>query len=148
MYVTFILLTEITLVVRVSKESDLSHTPIAVTQTLSSLRLANAQLHEQNSSNLALLHAKEAELQETQQACQKLQEESGRSNEEVTDLKDRLRRADQRVVLAERETGFLQAMMVNSGLFPNFEALMRTRPSCRQVSRRKIQRKVVTLRRQ
>lgn len=102
---------------RASKVSGPSHTPISVTQSLSSLRLDNARLLEENGSNVALLRVKDAELVNAQRSLQELESEVERVGDEAGSLKDRLGRAEQRAVLAERETGFLQAMVVRIVVF-------------------------------
>ncbi len=84
-----------------TSSSSPSHTPVSVTQNISSLRLANAKLLEENGSNVALLRVKEVELADVQETLGESQSEAERLEGEVIALKDKLRRAEQRAVLAE-----------------------------------------------
>ena len=55
---------------------------------------------------------KEVELANAQETSWELQSDVEGLKREAVALRDKLSRAEQRAVLAERETGFLQAMMV------------------------------------
>lgn len=92
--------------------SSPSKTPISVTQSLSELRLTHARLLEEHGATVALLRRREAELAdadaretESQQAIQTLQAD-------LRAVKDKVGRREQRALLAEREVGFLQALVV------------------------------------
>ena len=97
---------------RASKAAEPSKTPISVTQSLSALRLTYARLLEEHGANVALLRRREAELAELDAQLQGEQakvDELQRSLEAVT---DKARRLEARADLAERDVGFLKAMLV------------------------------------
>ncbi|TCD71053.1 coiled-coil domain-containing protein mad1 [Steccherinum ochraceum] len=96
-----------------SSSSAPSKTPVSVTQSLSNLRLNYARLLEEHGSNSALLRRREVELSESEEREQKLNKVVARLQKEVDILKDKVVRAEQRSVLAEREVGFLQAMITS-----------------------------------
>ncbi|KAF7319368.1 hypothetical protein HMN09_00274700 [Mycena chlorophos] len=96
--------------------SSSSATPISITNSLSALRLQNAQLLEDNGATTAMLRAKEAELvnaetcvTESLSAIEKLETQAGI-------LKDSLARAEQRASLADREVGFMKALVSSYSL--------------------------------
>ncbi|KAJ7057139.1 spindle assembly checkpoint component Mad1 [Mycena amicta] len=96
--------------------SSSSATPISLTHSLSALRLQHAQLLEDHGATTALLRAKEAELAnvegrvtETQDAIEKLENQTGI-------LKDKLSRAELRAELADREVGFMKALVSSYSL--------------------------------
>jgi transposase-like protein len=95
-----------------SSSSVSSKTPVSITKNLSDLRLAHAQLLEEHGANVALLRRREAEIgdlerreRESQLAVESLQTD-------VRGLKEKVGRREQRVILAEREVGFLNALVV------------------------------------
>lgn len=83
-----------------------------MTQSLSALRLTYARLLEEHGSNAALLRRREVELSEADKREKEVGASKAKLERELGALKDKLVRAEQRSVLAEREVGFLQAMMV------------------------------------
>ncbi len=91
-----------------------SKTPVSVTQSLSSLRLAHARLMEEHGSNVALLRHREQEITELQTRDAEAQETLKELRAEIRTLKDRVTRSEHKVTLAEREVSFLQAMVVRS----------------------------------
>ncbi|KAH8105330.1 MAD-domain-containing protein [Cristinia sonorae] len=96
-----------------SNSTTPSRTPVSVTQSLSNLRLKNARLLEEHGSNVALLRRREMELAESEEREKELVNTCTKLEKEVEGLKDKVARADQRSALAEREVGFLQAMITS-----------------------------------
>ncbi|TFK81214.1 MAD-domain-containing protein [Polyporus arcularius HHB13444] len=90
-----------------------SKTPVSVTQSLSSLRLAHARLMEEHGSNVALLRHREQEITELQTRDAEAQETLKELRAEIRALKDRVTRSEHKVTLAEREVSFLQAMVAS-----------------------------------
>ncbi|KAI0740089.1 MAD-domain-containing protein [Earliella scabrosa] len=90
-----------------------SKTPVSVTQSLSSLRLAHAQLMEEHGSNVALLRHREQELSALQDREAETQETLKELHAKVRALKDRATRSEHKVPLAEREVNFLKAMVAS-----------------------------------
>ncbi|KAI0367856.1 MAD-domain-containing protein [Pilatotrama ljubarskyi] len=90
-----------------------SKTPVSVTQSLSTLRLAHARLLEEHGSKMALLRHREQELVESQAREAEAQESIKDLRSEVRSLKDKLTRSNHKVSLAEREISFLQAMVAS-----------------------------------
>ncbi|KAI0704400.1 spindle assembly checkpoint component Mad1 [Cerioporus squamosus] len=90
-----------------------SKTPVSVTQSLSSLRLAHARLMEEHGSNVALLRHREQEITELQRREVEAQQASKELRAQVRALKDRATRSEHKVILAEREISFLQAMVAS-----------------------------------
>ncbi|KAI0631745.1 MAD-domain-containing protein [Trametes polyzona] len=96
-----------------AEPSTPSKTPVSVTQSLSTLRLAHARLLEEHGSNVALLRHREQELVESQQREADAQETIKELRAEVRSLKDKVTRNQHKVSLAEREISFLQAMVAS-----------------------------------
>ncbi|KAI0357178.1 MAD-domain-containing protein [Trametes cingulata] len=90
-----------------------SKTPVSVTQSLSTLRLAHARLLEEHGSNVALLRHREQELAESQTREAEAQDTIKELRAEVRSLKDKVTRSNHKVSLAEREISFLQAMVAS-----------------------------------
>ncbi|CAL1701807.1 unnamed protein product [Somion occarium] len=86
---------------------------VAVTQSLSDLRLKYATLLEENGSNVALLHRREKELEDAQERENAFGKRIEDLEAEIELLKEGLTRAEQRASLAEREVGFQQAMLAS-----------------------------------
>ncbi|KAA1476387.1 hypothetical protein DENSPDRAFT_867280 [Dentipellis sp. KUC8613] len=87
-----------------------SQTPVSVTQSLSELRLIHAQLLEEHGVNLALLRRREAELAEANDRNNEAAETIAELQHESKRQKEKARRLEQAVALAEREAGFLKAL--------------------------------------
>ncbi|RPD52551.1 MAD-domain-containing protein [Lentinus tigrinus ALCF2SS1-7] len=90
-----------------------SKTPVSVTQSLSTLRLAHAHLMEEHGSNVALLRHREQEITELQAREAEAQKTSKDLRAQVRALKDQATRSEHKVTLAEREVSFLQAMLAS-----------------------------------
>ncbi|KAJ3554807.1 hypothetical protein NM688_g2917 [Phlebia brevispora] len=95
------------------KTTDPSHTPISVTQNLSSLRLTHARLLEEHGASKALLRRREHELADAEQATKEAQEAIAKLQEERDSLRDKAVRNEHRADLAEREVNFLKAMVAS-----------------------------------
>jgi len=96
--------------------STLSKPSLSVVQKLSELRLTHARLFEEHGATLAILRSREAELAKTQESLAEAQSTITALHAEVRGLKDKVTRRDQRTQLAERELGFLQALVVRMRL--------------------------------
>ncbi|KAI8976346.1 MAD-domain-containing protein [Trametes punicea] len=90
-----------------------SKTPVSITQSLSNLRLAHARLLEEHGSNVALLRHREQELRESQAREAEAQNTIKKLRSEVGSLKDKWMRSEHKNLLAQREIGFLQAMLAS-----------------------------------
>lgn len=99
---------------RASRAAPPSRTPVSVTQNLSDLRLTYARLLEENGSTVAQLRRREAELATLEGELEAEQQTVERLRHELDVVKDRASRFEQRAGLAERDTGFLKAMVVRS----------------------------------
>ena len=97
---------------RASKTSEPSKTPVSVTQSLSSLRLTYARLLEENGSNVAMLRRREAELEEVEAQLREEEQATTKLRHELELVKVKADRFDNRAQLAERDVGFLKAMVV------------------------------------
>ena len=89
-----------------------SNTPISVTQSLSELRLIHARLLEEHGAITALLRQREVEIAE-------LARQQAEAKETISFLEHNLQihqaqivRRETKALLAEREVGFLQALLV------------------------------------
>lgn len=100
---------------------------MSVTQNLSELRLTYTRLLEENGSTVAQLRRREAELVTLEGELEAEQQTVERLRHELDVVKDRASRFEQRAGLAERNTGFLKAMVV--GLSRAFAVSMLTEPS-------------------
>lgn len=93
--------------------SSPSQTPVSVTQSLSALRMEHARLLEEHGATVALLHQREKELADSESSLKDQRETIERLQSEVRVLKDIVNRKEQKVTLAEREVGFLQALLAS-----------------------------------
>jgi hypothetical protein len=95
-----------------AESSMSSKTPISVTKNLSDLRLAHARLLEEHGANVALLRRREAEIKDLEQREGEAQVAVKTLQADVRASKEMVGRREQRVMLAEREVGFLNALVV------------------------------------
>ena len=105
----------LTFIFRANRSSDLSmpsNTPISVTQSLSELRLIHARLLEDHGSTTALLRQREAEIAELDRQQVEAQETISSLEHSLRTHQDQIVRRETRALLAEREVGFLQALLV------------------------------------
>ncbi|KAJ7293280.1 spindle assembly checkpoint component Mad1 [Mycena rebaudengoi] len=93
-----------------------SKTPVSITQDLSSLRLAHARLVEDHGGTVALLRSKEAELSNAEARAAEAQATIEKLENEVNTLNDKAYRYEQRTRLAEREVGFMKALVSSYSL--------------------------------
>jgi mitotic spindle assembly checkpoint protein MAD1 len=89
-----------------------SKTPISVTKSLSDLRLAHARLFEEHGANVALLRLREAEIRDLEQRESEAQVTAEALQTGIRLLREKVVRREQRIMLAEREVGFLNALVV------------------------------------
>ncbi|THH15458.1 hypothetical protein EW146_g5021 [Bondarzewia mesenterica] len=87
-----------------------SKVPVSVTQSLSALRLAHANLLEEHGANIALLRRRESELVEAQDLNAEKEETIESLHQEKRSLLDQVSHLERDTSLAEREVGFLQAL--------------------------------------
>ena len=100
---------------RANKSNEIntpSKPSLSVVQNLSELRLTHARLFEEHGATSAILRSRETELAKTQESLSDAQSMITALRAEVRGLKDMVTRRDQRTQLAERELGFLQALVV------------------------------------
>lgn len=100
---------------RANKSSELttpSSTPISITQSLSELRLIHARLLEEHGATTALLRQRETELVELERQQVEAQEAISSLEHNLRTYQDQIVRRETRALLAEREVGFLQALLV------------------------------------
>ncbi|CAK5278166.1 unnamed protein product [Mycena citricolor] len=86
------------------------------TSALSILRLQHARLLEDHGVTTAHLRAKETELKDAEHRVTEAQTAIERLEADVSLLKDTTRRAEQQVRLAEREVGFMKALLSSYSL--------------------------------
>lgn len=86
---------------------------LSLVQSLSELRLTHARLFEEHGATVAVLSSREAELTKTQEMLSETQATVGSLRAEVSMLKAKVTRREQRAQLAERETGFLRALVAS-----------------------------------
>ncbi|KAH0835724.1 spindle assembly checkpoint component Mad1 [Lanmaoa asiatica] len=86
---------------------------VSVIQSLSELRLTHARLLEDHGANIAVLRSREAELARANESFLEAQGMMGTLQGDVQSLKDKVARREQRAQLAEREVGFLQALVAS-----------------------------------
>ncbi|PPQ94910.1 hypothetical protein CVT25_004396 [Psilocybe cyanescens] len=96
-----------------SNNTQLSSTPIAVTKTLSDLRLTHARLLEEHGATVALLRQREAELADYERQDAQSQQNISTLEQNTRILKDKVARREVRTQLAEREVTFLQALVAS-----------------------------------
>jgi mitotic spindle assembly checkpoint protein MAD1 len=89
-----------------------SKTPVALTQSLSALRLTHARLLEDHGATKALLRQREAEITAFEQRESEAQHTADSLRAEVRGLREKVERSERTTALAEREVGFLQALVV------------------------------------
>ncbi|KAI6024232.1 spindle assembly checkpoint component Mad1 [Pisolithus marmoratus] len=90
-----------------------SDSSLSLVQSLSGLRLTHARLFEEHGATVAVLSSREAELTKTQDMLSEAQSTVGTLQAEVNALKGKVTRREQRAQLAERETGFLRALVAS-----------------------------------
>lgn len=90
-----------------------SNTPISVTQSLSELRLIHARLLEEHGATTALLRRREAEMAELDRQHLEAQGTISSLEHDLRTHQDQIVRRETRALLAEREVGFLQALLVS-----------------------------------
>ncbi|KAJ6612824.1 hypothetical protein B0H10DRAFT_2051287, partial [Mycena sp. CBHHK59/15] len=95
----------------VPSTSTPSKTPVSVTHSLSALRLEHAQLLEDHGATVALLRSKEAELANAESRITDAQEAIEKLESQINTLNDKAYRCEQRTLLAEREVGFMKALV-------------------------------------
>ncbi|KAF7342010.1 hypothetical protein MVEN_01788200 [Mycena venus] len=100
----------------VASTSTPSKTPVAVTQSLSVLRLQHAQLLEDHGATTALLRSKEAELANAELHATEAQETIEKLESKVNLLNDKAYRCEQSTALAERELQFMKALVSSFSL--------------------------------
>ena len=101
---------------RANKSSEFttpSNTPISITQSLSELRLIHARLLEEHGATTALLRQREAEIAELTRQQVEAQEIISSLEHSLRTHQDQFVRRETRALLAEREVGFLQALLVS-----------------------------------
>jgi len=89
-----------------------SNTPVSVTQSLSELRLVHARLLEEHGATTALLRRREAEIVELDRQQVEAQETISSLELDIRAHQDQIVRRETKALLAEREVGFLQALLV------------------------------------
>ncbi|KAJ7135484.1 spindle assembly checkpoint component Mad1 [Mycena crocata] len=99
-----------------ASSSTPSKTPVSVTQSLSALRLQHAQLLEDHGATIAHLRSKEAELANAELRAAEALETVEKLENEVNLLNDKYYRCEQRTSLAEREVGFMKALVASFSL--------------------------------
>lgn len=100
---------------RASKNAETttpSKTPISVTQSLSALRLTHARLLEEHGVNVALLRRRESDLADAERREADAQATIEGLEGDLRTFIAKLERRERRTFLAEREVGFLQALVV------------------------------------
>lgn len=90
-----------------------SDSSLSLVQSLSDLRLTHARLFEEHGATVATLSSREAELIKTQEMLSEAQTTVGSLQAEVSVLIAKVTRREQRAQLAERETGFLRALVAS-----------------------------------
>jgi mitotic spindle assembly checkpoint protein MAD1 len=89
-----------------------SKTPVALIQSLSTLRLTHAHLLEDHEATKALLRQREAEITAFEQRESEAQHTADSLRAEVRGLREKVERSERTTALAKREVGFLQALVV------------------------------------
>jgi len=96
-----------------SIDANSSGTPVSLTQTLADLRLTHARLLEEHGRTVSLLRQREVQLTDLEQREFQAQENILSLQEELLAGKEGITRRETRAVLAEREVGFLQALLAS-----------------------------------
>lgn len=86
--------------------------PVALTQQIATIRLEHAALLESHGSTAALLRSREAELAAARGQSEKFCKTVASLEEHIRLLDQKIRRRETRLSTAEREIGFLQALVV------------------------------------
>ena len=94
-------------------DSKPANTPISVTQTLTSLRLEHARLLEEHGATVALLRQREAEMVDFERRDAQAQQMVSNLEQNLNIAKEKIGRRETRALIAEREVGFLQALVVS-----------------------------------
>jgi mitotic spindle assembly checkpoint protein MAD1 len=115
-----------------------SNTPVSITKNLSDLRLAHARLLEEHGANVALLRRRETEIRDLERRESEAQLAIEAIQEDMHALSEKVGRREQRAILAEREVGFLNALVVLIVLFSSgWRWNLWLFTSCRPASTRK-----------
>lgn len=122
-----------------------SKTPIALTQSLSALRLTHARLLEEHGATKALLRQREAEITAFEQRESEAQYAIEHLHGEVKGLREKVERGERRSTLAEREVGFLQALVVCANIVPMHHQRLYSHSYQRLALRLKSLRKIVSI---
>jgi mitotic spindle assembly checkpoint protein MAD1 len=121
-----------------SSSSTPSNTPVSITKNLSDLRLAHARLLEEHGANVALLRRRETEIRDLERRESEAQLAIEAIQEDMHALSEKVGRREQRAILAEREVGFLNALVVLIVLFSSgWRWNLWLFTSCRPASTRK-----------
>jgi mitotic spindle assembly checkpoint protein MAD1 len=88
-------------------------TPVSVTQALSDLRLSHARLLEEHGATVALLRLREARVTELEHCKIELQKAIESVQQQLHVAEEQVARRETRAALAEREVGFLQALLAS-----------------------------------
>ena len=96
-----------------SVDSKSSGTPVTITQSLSDLRLTHARLLEEHGATAALLRQSEAQLEKYERREVELQDTILSLQQELRTAITQVTRREARAALAERETGYLQALLAS-----------------------------------
>jgi hypothetical protein len=88
-------------------------TPVSVTQALADLRLSHARLLEEHGANAALLRLREAGITELEHRETELQQTVAAAQLQLHVAEEQVARRETRAALAEREVGFLQALLAS-----------------------------------
>ena len=96
-----------------SIDANSSGTPVSLTQTLADLRLTHARLLEEHGRTVSLLRQREVQLTDLEHRESQAQENILSLQEELLAGKEGITRRETRAVLAEREVGFLQALLAS-----------------------------------
>ncbi|KAI0337286.1 MAD-domain-containing protein [Trametopsis cervina] len=90
-----------------------SSTPVSVTKSLSELRLSHARLVEEHVSTTVLLRRREKELAEAVARITETEAAVEKLKQDLDVLKDKAERQEHLAQLAERDVGFLRAMVAS-----------------------------------
>lgn len=96
-----------------AESSTPSKTPVSVTQTLAEIRLAHARLLEEHGAGTALLRRRESEIKDLERREAEIRQTVEHLESDIRALKEKVVRRENRAILAEREVGFSQALLVS-----------------------------------
>jgi mitotic spindle assembly checkpoint protein MAD1 len=88
-------------------------TPVSLTQALSDLRLGHARLLEEHGATIALLRLSEARVLTFEHRETELQEAIESIQQQLRLAEEQVARREARAALADREVGFLQALLAS-----------------------------------